>query len=174
LRVIWRMEAKPPSRLLVATAIVVVLSSLTYALAGGFALNATRAGVDGLIRFMVQDKPEPEARRVAAEWRVAIPPADQPAAVVPAAAADEVRAPSVVANRPNDPVSPARREQIRAAQVALARLGFYNGQIDGSLGKGTSGAIRAFEKSLGWPATGQLTPKVAAQLTPQAAEAPQT
>jgi hypothetical protein len=161
------MEAKPPSGLLVATATIVVLSGLAYAIVGGFALTNTVAG-----------KPESEkigssrheAEKVAAARRMVIAPTEPSAIVVPAVAVFEASPPpAVVLNRPNDPVSPARRDQIRAAQIALARLGFYNGQIDGSMGKGTIGAIRAFEKSLGLPETGQLTANVAARLSPQRA-----
>jgi hypothetical protein len=151
------MEAKPSTRWrwLSAAAAAIVVSAIAYAFSGPALL-------------VVQDKPESQKTSPTNRQAVVVPspPAAPTGSVVPAAAAIEVEAQAARVTS-----NPPRRDQIRAAQSGLARLGFYGGRIDGSMGKGTIGAIRAFEKSLGWPATGQLTAKVAAQLTLQQGEA---
>ncbi|PVE26202.1 hypothetical protein DC522_00050 [Microvirga sp. KLBC 81] len=82
-------------------------------------------------------------------------------------AVDQVRAqlgggqPSVAASpSPTQPLTPAMRlsgQQIRAAQEALAALGYGPVQADGVVGAGTRTAIKAFERSSGLAITGELT-----------------
>lgn len=50
------------------------------------------------------------------------------------------------------------------AQRHLARLGFYDGEIDGNIGSGSRKAIQAFQKSAGMKATGFPSRKVLAKL----------
>lgn len=42
-------------------------------------------------------------------------------------------------------------------QGRLMNLAFYGGPVDGELGAATRDAVRAFESSLGWPETGEIT-----------------
>lgn len=50
------------------------------------------------------------------------------------------------------------------AQIALARLGFSSGSIDGVPGDQSASALRAFQQSLGLPETGQLNDESRAAL----------
>lgn len=53
---------------------------------------------------------------------------------------------------------------IRAVQQELARLGLYQGTVDGVSGPGTSGAIQAYQRSTGQAETGIATPELLAAL----------
>ncbi len=46
------------------------------------------------------------------------------------------------------------RERIRGFQQPLADLGWYDGAVDGLLGTGTEGALRAFQAAVGLPVSG--------------------
>ncbi len=52
-----------------------------------------------------------------------------------------------------------------AAQAGLARLGFYDGKIDGDMGRKSRAALRAWQLSAGRPRDGYLTPEQAAALS---------
>lgn len=69
---------------------------------------------------------------------------------------------AVVKNRPSDP-------EVRAAQEALAGLGYYRGSIDGITGPKTRAAVAKFQTDLGLPPDG----KVSRDLVAQAARAHQ-
>ncbi|HVF72080.1 MAG TPA: peptidoglycan-binding domain-containing protein [Chthoniobacterales bacterium] len=45
---------------------------------------------------------------------------------------------------------------VAAVQRRLARAGYYRGSIDGVIGEGTRGAIRAFERNNGLPVDGRI------------------
>lgn len=49
-------------------------------------------------------------------------------------------------------------------QGRLMNLAFYAGPLDDQLGPATRAAIRAFEASLGWPETGEITDPLRGQL----------
>ncbi|RME15454.1 MAG: hypothetical protein D6801_07415, partial [Alphaproteobacteria bacterium] len=49
------------------------------------------------------------------------------------------------------------RQQAMWVQEGLAAAGFYHGAIDGAIGPGTRGSIRAYQSAIGAPATGALT-----------------
>jgi localization factor PodJL len=49
---------------------------------------------------------------------------------------------------------------LRATQTLLNRLGYSAGPADGLMGPRTRNAIRAFERSIGWPETGRATPRL--------------
>ncbi|HVX72422.1 MAG TPA: peptidoglycan-binding domain-containing protein [Devosia sp.] len=49
------------------------------------------------------------------------------------------------------------KEDVAALQTKLAALGFFNGNVDGIFGPHTSKALKAFEASVGRPASGQLS-----------------
>lgn len=53
----------------------------------------------------------------------------------------------------------AKRPDIFFTQVSLHLLDLYDGDIDGANGPATRTAIRAFEKALGQPETGQVLPR---------------
>ena len=63
---------------------------------------------------------------------------------------------------PTDPALP--RETRMAAQAGLARLGFYDGKIDGDMGKKSRAALRAWQLAAGVPRDGFLTAEQAAVL----------
>ena len=52
----------------------------------------------------------------------------------------------------------------RQVQTALARLGYYNGQVDGIFGPDTRAAIRRYQHELGAAMTGRLTAAQATKL----------
>ncbi|HMR33587.1 MAG TPA: peptidoglycan-binding domain-containing protein [Geminicoccaceae bacterium] len=53
---------------------------------------------------------------------------------------------------------------VMTTQRLLRGLGYYNGPLDGNYGPQTRSAIMAFERSQGWPATGNITPALQQQL----------
>lgn len=62
------------------------------------------------------------------------------------------------------PVSPAAAERCvkanpKAIQAALKNTGYYNGPIDGRMGKQTRDAVRAFQKANNLNADGRVGPK---------------
>ena len=64
------------------------------------------------------------------------------------------------------PTDPAlTRETRMAAQAGLARLGFYDGKIDGDMGRKTRAAMRAWQLSTSRPRDGYLTAPEAAALS---------
>lgn len=54
------------------------------------------------------------------------------------------------------PVAPLARPA--EVQRALARRGYYHGAIDGDIGPGSRGAIRAFQADHGMVVTGEINP----------------
>jgi surface antigen len=70
-----------------------------------------------------------------------------------------VKAPisGVVKNRPSDP-------DVRAAQEALAELGYYRGPIDGITGPKTRAAVAKFQTDLGLPPDGKVSRELVAQV----------
>jgi hypothetical protein len=142
--------------------------SITLACAALVATGAGYAAVNGaasIVQMMAPDRPlAPENYK---GGRRSVAPSEPPAGMIAKAAAADIQPAALIVparGRANDPVPPSRRDQIRAAQSALARLGLYSGQIDGSMGKGTIRAVRAFQASRGLAQTGQLTADVATKL----------
>ena len=68
--------------------------------------------------------------------------------------------------RTNAPVGPLPgfKQDVFDAQLALARLGFSSGSLDGLMGPQTGGAIRAFQRREGLPPTGELNESTRARL----------
>ncbi|WP_417248004.1 serine protease [Celeribacter sp.] len=98
--------------------------------------------------------------------RVATPEeADTTEAVEEAAAVEEVEeiAPEPMAAPDETPQEARRseallnREQRMELQTALKFAGFYNSAIDGAFGRGTRGAMAAWQEAKGYEATGVLT-----------------
>ncbi len=56
------------------------------------------------------------------------------------------------------------RETRMAAQAGLARLGYYDGKIDGDMGRKSRQALRAWQLAAGYPRDGHLTARQAAAL----------
>lgn len=50
--------------------------------------------------------------------------------------------------------------KVRALQMALSELGFYNGNVDGKFGAGTTAAVKAFQKRNGLRETGNALPEL--------------
>ena len=50
--------------------------------------------------------------------------------------------------------------KVRALQMALSELGFYNGSVDGKYGAGTTAAVKAFQKQNGLRETGSALPEL--------------
>ncbi|MCB1387924.1 MAG: peptidoglycan-binding protein [Rhodobacteraceae bacterium] len=88
---------------------------------------------------------------------VAPPPSAQRSPPVQPAAPTISRSPQQPP--PNSPVDldRIRREDLMAVQVALRRLRFYFGNIDGIIGPVSLSAIRAYQRSINAPETGLLT-----------------
>ena len=80
------------------------------------------------------------------------------AAFLSAAAASNLTntPPAAAARLPEPPSLPSSIERVFRVQLALARLGFSGGSIDGVLGPKTANAIRGYEISQGLPVTGRL------------------
>jgi hypothetical protein len=92
----------------------------------------------------------------------ATPPASM-ATPVPAQAAAPAPAPGPQAA--TQAAAPAfDRAAVREVQRNLARLGFDPGLIDGTLGRGTRRAIRAYQGARGLDPNGELTPALATRL----------
>ena len=104
-----------------------------------------------------EPKPEP---RPAAPPPVAAPAA--PPSIAPPAASPPVAGPvpAIPAPALADP-NPAERRRL---QLALQRLGYFRGRIDGVFGPDTNGAIRQFQRDSNAEATGRLTARQAEQL----------
>jgi hypothetical protein len=80
----------------------------------------------------------------------------------PAPVAAATQPPPPVANLPADEqMSEADRRQV---QIALARLGYYDGRIDGVFGPESRAAIRRYQHELGADMTGRLTAAQATRL----------
>jgi len=94
------------------------------------------------------------------------PPATTPPAASPPPAANATaRAASPPTTMPGeDQMTEADR---RGVQIALARLGYYDGRIDGAFGPDTRAAIRRYQFELHAPMTGQLTAAEASRLVAQ-------
>lgn len=121
--------------------------------------RAAGQGNAGAADFLRQLEPalQTEERAVAQSWLAWSPEAAQAA---PAAA------PPPAATAPSGP----SREDVRAAQQQLARLGYDVGTPDGVAGRKTKAAIRAFQEKAGLPVDGAVTPALIAALA--AAPAP--
>ena len=93
-------------------------------------------------------KPPPEPTITAAP----IPPSEPPAPPAPAIAAD--------------PTTPATLGDLdrRRVQLALQRLGYYAGRVDGTFGPESLAAIRRYQHELGAEMSGRLTDAQAARL----------
>ena len=68
--------------------------------------------------------------------------------------------------QPGRPPEPAMFNEAdrRRVQLALQRLGYYDGTVDGIYGPETIAAIRRFQHELGTEMTGRLTAEQAARL----------
>jgi len=49
-------------------------------------------------------------------------------------------------------------DEVSRAQRLLRGLGYYNGQVDGVVGSGTTSAVKAYQRDNGMAVTGQITP----------------
>jgi peptidoglycan hydrolase-like protein with peptidoglycan-binding domain len=56
------------------------------------------------------------------------------------------------------------KDQIKSAQVALAKGGYYKGEPTGIMNKPTQAALRAWQKANKLPATGRLSDETLAKL----------
>lgn len=99
------------------------------------------------------------------------PPAQSPAAPVAAAAAPAAPGPSAtssVAPAPAQASMPAEEAMTEAdrrrIQTVLARLGYYDGRVDGVFGPDTRAAIRRFQHEIGAPMSGRLAADQATRL----------
>jgi hypothetical protein len=88
-----------------------------------------------------------------------LPP--QPAAPTPASAAapPAVALPAIVS--PDDQMTDTDRRRV---QIALVRLGYYDGKIDGIFGPDSRAAIRRYQHELGAAMSGRLTAAQASKL----------
>lgn len=88
----------------------------------------------------------------------AVPPPRAPASVPPGPTAMSERAPAI----PDDAaMTDADRRQV---QIALAKLGYYDGRLDGIFGPDSRAAIRRYQHEIGAAMTGMLTGAEATRL----------
>ncbi len=150
---------------------------LIYTLVNGALFETLDAATVRLQSALGRTPVVPQTVAVVARFQGAIPepalPQAQVTAPTPIAATEtaSVRAPRAAvadseATLPQEWRVP--RADRRAVQSALAQLGFDPGTIDGSIGRLTRNAIRAYERSQGLPETGELTPELAARLSRRA------
>ena len=71
---------------------------------------------------------------------------------------------SPVKPAPSATPNPPSEAQVRAAQEALARLGFYPGPIDGISGPKTRAAVMNYQTDVGLPPDGEVSPELVARL----------
>lgn len=118
--------------------------------------RAAAQGNAGAAAFLRQLEPvlRPEERALAQSWLAWTPEA---------APAGPVAAPA-----PDGP----SREDVRAAQQHLARLGYDVGKPDGVAGRKTKAAVRAFQERAGLPVDGLVTPALVAALAAASTPAP--
>lgn len=109
------------------------------------------------------------AIRPAPPTTVAAPASIEPAAAQPRTLPTDSRAepaqpvPPTAAVRASQPSAPATIG-VAEAQRRLRDLGLYRGAVDGLMGPGTRGAIRAFERDRGLSETGELSGRTAEAL----------
>lgn len=60
------------------------------------------------------------------------------------------------------------RDTVATVQALLSRLGYAPGPADGEMGPRTRDAIRAFQRSIGMPDTGEVSPELVERLTSSA------
>ena len=87
-------------------------------------------------------------------------------AAAPAKMKTEAKAPKVAK------ATPARHaawtsDQIKAAQEALTKGGYYKGNATGIMNKPTQAALRAWQKANKLPATGRLSDEILTKLSAQ-------
>jgi hypothetical protein len=122
-----------------------LLPNVAHALAG--AAGVTIAGVKGAATAAALSGPPAPAEPAA------------PAASVPPPAAREAAMPD------DDTMMPSQR---RLVQIALAKLGYYDGRLDGIFGPDSRAAIRRYQHEIGAPMSGTLTAAQASHLVPAA------
>ena len=96
------------------------------------------------------------AQERAAQWRPEVVQSAQTAQAV--AASPDTTAPVSSVPATDPPPRPASREEIREAQVLLARLGHDPGPVDGQWGARTARAYSEFLRDAGLPSAETLTP----------------
>jgi peptidoglycan hydrolase-like protein with peptidoglycan-binding domain len=95
-----------------------------------------------------------------------MPRSEAPAAAAPAPAPQKMTTGSLVgsappaaapapAREPQQPVAPKRSQLLSDIQKELARLGYYDGTVDGLTGPKTAAAIRAYEQAAKQKLTGE-------------------
>jgi hypothetical protein len=125
-----------------------LLPNVAHALAG--AAGVTIAGVKGAAMAAALSGP-PAPAEPAAPGAPVTPPA--PLAAREAAMPDD------------DAMMPPQR---RLVQIALAKLGYYDGRLDGIFGPDSRAAIRRYQHEIGAPMSGTLTAAQASRLVPAA------
>ena len=120
-----------------------------------------RAAMQGVPRttVAVRDTNEPV-------WLLGGPhaPPARPAEPAPARPISPAPAPAVNASPRNPGIAALNEADRRRVQLALQRLGYYNGRVDGAGGPDTLAAIRRFQHELGAEMTGRLTNEQAGRL----------
>jgi Putative peptidoglycan binding domain/Caspase domain len=95
------------------------------------------------------------------------PPSPAPAAAAPAPASIPPTAPPPPTRPPLPNEAMMTQANRRDVQIALARLGYYDGRIDGTMGPDTRAAIRRWQHEIGAEMTGTLTGALATRLVQQ-------
>ena len=132
------------------------LAAVQQQLAGNKAVTVAAIQVPAGQSYLVgAPTPAPSARPLAAPAAPLPPPAQTSAApTTPSAATTPSPAPPGAALPGEEQMTEADRRRV---QTALARLGYYDGEVDGVFGPETRAAIRRYQHELGAAMTGQLT-----------------
>ncbi len=156
-------QAKPPDAPTpLAAALVANLKGATVRTDALMAAAQQQLGANKSITLAAFRPPSAPGDLVAPS-SVAVPPTPAPTSPAPpATAASPAPAPAPAAAVAAD--EQMNDDDRRRVQTALARLGYYDGKIDGVFGPESRAAIRRYQHELGVPMTGRLTAEEATKL----------
>ncbi len=134
------------SAVAVAASIAIVLNALSFQ-TGPHPAPIFAPAQPPRVEAVPRPTPQPAPRTIP----TARPTPAQPAAPVPVSGIAALIAPQS---------APAQQDMVRAVQAELARLGRYDGAVDGLFGPKTDFAIREWERATGRAPTGEPNQKV--------------
>lgn len=152
-------QAKPPDAPTpLATALIANLKGPEVQVASLFAAVQQQIGANKAVTLAAQRPPVTPGYLAGAPQ----PPPPPPPPAAPAATSTPIAPPPAAAAIPADELM--TEADRRRVQIALARLGYYDGRIDGVFGPDSRAAIRRYQHELGADMTGRLTAEQASRL----------